>query len=103
MRRKTQPPNQPPLRGRWAEPHPPPRLCRDPIRCGFPATEFDRLRPRALSDAPAPPDGAGPSGQFQATLSLRDGFKIDADWDQVPSRAELDQVGEQIRSGLTKI
>ncbi len=29
-----------------------------------------------------------------------DGFRLDADWDQAPSRAALDEVGEQIRSAL---
>lgn len=30
-----------------------------------------------------------------------DGFTLDTDWDNVPSRAELDEVGEQIRSALS--
>ena len=29
-----------------------------------------------------------------------DGFKIDADWDSVPTRNELDQIGSQIRAAL---
>jgi len=32
-----------------------------------------------------------------------DGFRLDADWDNVPSRDELDQVGEQVRAALAAI
>ena len=32
-----------------------------------------------------------------------DSFRLDADWDNVPSRAELDRVGEQVRAALAAI